>query len=572
MWMENKGKTITTSKWTRSRHIVYLSISLFVLSLIPSEVVSQEVFQWVAPIQPWLNEPLYGLRIPHTRGILFFGYSDEASGWEIWKSDGTTDGTGLLMDIYPGWRSSAPTNYYPFQGLMYFVAGDSSHGRELWRSNGTASGTRLVADLNPGPEGLIFKEFIDCNGRLYFICEYGMPQLSYLYTTDGANDIRRLLGSSDKDPTHFSGPVSCFDKKLYFVASDSSHGRELWVTDGTVEGTKLFHDFAQGPQNSDVYELEPVDRKLYIAVNSDWFREHHLWVYDGSSGEPTPLARFASTGSPSLTQLTRAGSSLFFQVNSQTGHDQLWKTNGREEGTVRVKEFKSRNPHYTINQLIDTEGLLFFVADDSLHGTELWRSDGTEEGTVLVKDIAPGFEGKGDARGSRPSLLTPVFGQLYFVASDGVGPGVLWRTDGTSYGTVAVPDFPATGISPLFLTNVDGTLYFTVTETDGNTRALWKMTQPRSSSVIRGGFSLHQNYPNPFNGGTRIHYSILRSAHVRLSVYDLLGAETSRLVDGVQFAGDYSVDFSGSGYPTGFYFYTISVDGRQQIGKMVLVK
>ncbi|CAM9142464.1 unnamed protein product, partial [Choristocarpus tenellus] len=55
-------------------------------------------------------------------------------------------------------------------------------------------------------------------------------------------------------------------------------------------------------------------------------------------------------------------------------------------------------------------GYLFFQAGDSTHGRELWRTDGTSPGTVLVKDIYPGM------KGGNPSYLTPFKGFLYFQA------------------------------------------------------------------------------------------------------------------------------------------------------------
>ena len=60
------------------------------------------------------------------------------------------------------------------------------------------------------------------------------------------------------------------------------------------------------------------------------------------------------------------------------------------------------------------------------HGFELWKSDGTSGGTVMVKDIDPG------ATGSIPSYLTNVNGTLFFAANDGTHGYELWKSDGTS--------------------------------------------------------------------------------------------------------------------------------------------
>ncbi len=101
-------------------------------------------------------------------------------------------------------------------------------------------------------------------------------------------------------------------------------------------------------------------------------------------------------------------------------------------------------------------GTLYFRANDGTNGYELWKSDGTSAGTVLVRDILLG------AYGSNPRSLTNVNGTLYFQATDGSSGYELWKSDGTSAGTVLVHDIQsgANSASPGYLTNVNGTLYF----------------------------------------------------------------------------------------------------------------
>ena len=81
---------------------------------------------------------------------------------------------------------------------------------------------------------------------------------------------------------------------------------------------------------------------------------------------------------------------------------------------------------------------MFFAADDATHGMELWTSNGSTEGTVLVKDIDP-CDDSGMPRSS-PSSLTAMGGQLFFAANDGTHGDELWKSDGTTEGTVLVKD------------------------------------------------------------------------------------------------------------------------------------
>jgi ELWxxDGT repeat protein len=65
-------------------------------------------------------------------------------------------------------------------------------------------------------------------------------------------------------------------------------------------------------------------------------------------------------------------------------------------------------------------GNVFFTADDGTAGRALWKSDGTSAGTVLVKDIDP------VVRGSNASLLIVASGTLFLRAADGTVGAELW--------------------------------------------------------------------------------------------------------------------------------------------------
>ncbi len=93
-------------------------------------------------------------------------------------------------------------------------------------------------------------------------------------------------------------------------------------------------------------------------------------------------------------------------------------------------------------------------------------------------------------------------------------------------------------------------------------------------------FNLEQNYPNPFNNTTTISYAIPNVGDakfsfpttVKLVVYDILGREVATLVNKKQAPGKYSVQFNGSNFASGVYFYTLQAGDFIQTKKMILLK
>ncbi len=94
-------------------------------------------------------------------GKLYFQADDGSNGTELWVTDGTAAGTAMLKDINPGTPASYPYSLRQVVGWgaayvsgsfdkLLFVASDAAHGNELWTSDGTAAGTGILVDFNPG--------------------------------------------------------------------------------------------------------------------------------------------------------------------------------------------------------------------------------------------------------------------------------------------------------------------------------------------------------------------------------------------------------------------------------------
>jgi len=114
-----------------------------VLLLVDVDEASVEVF--AAPYVTGLTH------ISQVGPRLFFAHRDEAHGIEPWSTDGTLEGTSMVLDALPGPESSDPTFISRDGRLAYFAATTPEAGEEPWVSDGTPEGTFMLADVWPGP-------------------------------------------------------------------------------------------------------------------------------------------------------------------------------------------------------------------------------------------------------------------------------------------------------------------------------------------------------------------------------------------------------------------------------------
>jgi len=421
-------------------------------------------------------------------GTVFFRAFDPATGWELWKSDGTEVGTALVRDINPGTNSSTPGKLVNVNGTLYFTASDSA-GTELWKSDGTTGGTVMVKDIRAGSLSSSPTALVNVSGTLMFAASDGISGTE-LWKSDGTaagtvlvKDIRAGVSSSSPASLINVGGI------VFFVASDGVSGGELWKSDGTGAGTVMVKDIYPGSSSgiSSSLGLINVGGTVFFS-GSDGVSGFELWKSDGTEAGTVRVKDIASGSSGSFpTRMANVGGTLFFAAIPSGETYKLWKSDGTEAGTVQLGTV--REPQFLVN----ISGTVFFSAGETAFASdaELWKSDGTESGTVRVKDIWPGNSG------SMPASLINVNGTLFFTADDGMAGGDLWKSDGTEAGTVLVKNilsgksksaFPSpwdpvfNGGDTLFLAANDGVSGTELWRSDGTDAGTWRVKD------IRPGF------------------------------------------------------------------------------------
>jgi ELWxxDGT repeat protein len=279
----------------------------------------------------------------------------------------------------------------------------------------------------------------------------------------------------DIDPvSNTSGPGSfiAFKGATYFVANDGIHGLEWFRTDGTSGGTSLLADLNPGSQPS----VRDVDRDIPTAAvlgDALYFTAYtpstgnELWKTDGTAAGTVIAKDIRATGSSTPMWFTVVGDTLYFTASDLTYGRQLWKTDGTEAGTQRLTDIPNTDVNMAPVPLAALGGRLVFSAKATdpggTSGRELWITDGTPAGTTLLADINPSGGSEPGVVGSEKPSSALVNGELYFAATDAATGRELWKTNGTTAGTVRVADLTAgtASSSPMNLINVNGTLYFT---------------------------------------------------------------------------------------------------------------
>lgn len=149
-------------------------------------------------------------------GNLYFGATSLASGYELWRSDGTAAGTILLEDVYAGSNSSYAYSLGSSSNLFLFTAYHPSFGTELWKSNGTTGGTRMVQDIYSGDEGSIFSKGAVLGNKFIFGGRNNFNGYEVLaYTLPAAPPVVNVMGRTDEEAQQASASAQSQIFKVY---------------------------------------------------------------------------------------------------------------------------------------------------------------------------------------------------------------------------------------------------------------------------------------------------------------------------------------------------------------------
>ena len=199
------------------------------------------------------------------------------------------------------------------------------------------------------------------------------------------------------------------------VAAPRATGAEMWVSDGTHEGTNLLADINPGSTSARPDWLTPLGSRMFFVAD-DGRHSRELWRSDGTE---RGTVRITNLDARQVRDLTACRGRIYFTTVDES-RATLWVSDGRRGSYQRLASLPgSLGYQHRPRGLTCMPGGLLFAVDDGLHGFEPWTWVEGADNAVL-HDLMPG------AKSSRPAHFTRVGDKIYMRARDGVHGHELW--------------------------------------------------------------------------------------------------------------------------------------------------
>jgi ELWxxDGT repeat protein len=303
----------------------------------------------------------------------FFASLVDGGRYQPWVTDGTAPGTYALSS------GSSYTENYRFTaaaGMTFFVA---SGGNELWRTDGTPEGTQRVTDRFPGPIG----NLAGLSGRLAFTLD------ETLWSTAGAPETTVDITPPELAGASWLGSLAAAPSldRAFFSATVGGVGAGAWVTDGTPAGTLLLTPVAPGGVQGTASGVVPANGRAFFWMSRAG-GPREVWATDGTPAGTVQVA--ALPPGPDRTwypAFTAVGGHLLFLVDTPEATE-LWRSDGTPMGTRPIADAWAPGALVGPSQAAVSGSRLFLTLDDrGTIGTELWAIDLDPDGDGVLDPV-----------------------------------------------------------------------------------------------------------------------------------------------------------------------------------------
>lgn len=401
-------------------------ILFFVALIFSSSVAHAQVFQPL-PSEPNRTMGSTPSSLVSDGSVAYVAITTAEYGKELWKTDGTANGTKIVKDILPGPKEYLPifqqiiTNITLVNSTPFFLTTTPEYGLELWRSDGTAAGTKLVKDITPGTSSSTISNMVSCNNLLFFLVQNSSGKME-LWRSDGTDSGTFFLFTMTSNTIQLVSNGN----QVYFTLYDAI-GVQFWKSDGTVSGTTLIKSFADYSHTN----LVRSGNYIYFFLKERAAPKVSLIKSDGTAAGTQSIYSFEESYSQQIANVKVFNGTIYFTAYTAAAGIEAWKSDGTTVGTKMIVDLRPGTQNGYINSIFASGSNVYFCANHETLNDKftLWVSN--TSGTIKLIDFSVSVFSEGFLE------LFEFNGQVYFSGSGSdLSNGGLWRTNGTVAGTV----------------------------------------------------------------------------------------------------------------------------------------
>jgi ELWxxDGT repeat protein len=489
------------------------------------------------------------------------GLCYEETGYEIWKTDGTSEGTKVLKDITPGSSPGLDSELFPekqitkYNGKLYFVGTEGNEENEevLWVSEGETSTTIKFGEGNieaNNTNGMHVYE-----GLLYFYGKNKITNEEGILRTDGTLEGTDLVVDNEEIEIRALGDFRLINDKIFFFEKEEEFTAWFTVFDMATEEMIRIDDFIEGVLKTPLW-LFSFQGKMLFTTNTD--EGKILCETDGTE-----------LGTRILFEGQYEGS--FNRIRYKDNSSIIFHTNDIEEDFLSRLYFAADTdtaiPIYSPELGNNSEGVrswnlsmkqigeyLFFEKED-----ELWRTDGTFGGTEKIFDDAD---------------IPHKYNENFYYSNNQIADTAnqLWSFN-EAFESQQVGNENENIIRPYhFNSKISGKLIFLSEHpTDENLYRIHALDLPPNSIFDEKSERTELTlFPNPAQNELTIPLSVdFQDKEIELSIQDVSG----QVLLNQTMIGEESLNLDfPSDLANGMYFLKITTENKEAFGKVMILK
>jgi ELWxxDGT repeat protein len=320
---------------------------------------------------------------------LYFAAFTESNGREIWVTNGNENESYLLKDINPGKNSGIQTSLTETSVIsnntLYFIANDGISNGEIWKTDGTKDGTKKITTFlnsNISKLTLIGENF-------YFLIK-NKDSLE-VWISDGSEEGTKIVKENLPIWNTPSFQGKCNNNFIFTFQPYGSNNCRVWRSDGTTDGTYPLTDEIDGNgagPNSGLSQYIEFNNELYFVSR------YYLHKTDGTLANTVDIAALhsATTRLIDFADVIKTNGKLYFSF-FEADYNRLfiWESDGTQSGSNKIYD-ESGSRYFMTSNLIGNDNSLIFCGVNNNGGTSLINLNLVDYSATYIKELQDSIE------------------------------------------------------------------------------------------------------------------------------------------------------------------------------------